>query len=123
MNKVFGKRSAFFGRADFLSAKDLAQRAVAISVIFLLLHLAGLRELTSVLNGTVGSVVLGWKLSGVLAAIYIIFYLASVVLVPIMLLAAFFLTIWQKHLPQAKTTALNAKFGEMPAKSFNTTER
>jgi hypothetical protein len=96
MVKLFGKKPAIFQRADFLSPKDLLQRACAVSVIFLLLHFAGLREFTSVLNGTVGSLALGWKLSGFLAVIYLVAYLAFVVLVPVMILAAVLLFVWQR---------------------------
>jgi hypothetical protein len=83
-------------RAEFLSPKDLLQRAVAISVIFGCLHLAGLREFTSVLNGTIGSLALGWKLSGFFAVIYILFYLAFIILVPVQILAAIILLVWQR---------------------------
>ncbi len=72
------------------------QRALGVSVLFLLAHLAGLREFTSVLNGTVGSVAAGWKLSGFLALIYLLLYLASVILVPVLVLAALILMVWQR---------------------------
>jgi hypothetical protein len=98
------KTSAFLQRAEFLSPKDLLQRACAISVIFLLLHLAGLREYTSILNGTVGSMALGWKLSGFLALVYIAFYLAFVVLVPVLILAAMLLTFWQGFWKRKRTS-------------------
>jgi hypothetical protein len=96
MKNLLKNKPAFLRRAEFLSPKDLLQRACAISVIFLLLHLAGLREYTSVLNGTVGSVALGWKVSGFLAVIYIATYLAFVVLVPIMVLAAAIIALWRR---------------------------
>ena len=84
----FLKEWVIFQRAEFLSAKDLLQRAAAISGLFLAVHLAGFREFTGVLNGTIGSLALGWNLSAFLAVIYIVFYLAFVVLVPISILAA-----------------------------------
>lgn len=96
MRKLFGKKPAIFQRADFLSPKDLLQRACAICLIFLLLHLAGLREYTSILNGTIGSLALGWKLSAFLAVLYIVAWLAFVVLVPVMILAALILLAWQR---------------------------
>jgi hypothetical protein len=96
MNKLWAQRPTILRRAAFLSPKDLLQRAAAITVIFVILHLAGLREYTSILNGTVGSVALGWKLSGFLAVVYILFYLALVVLVPILILAAGLLLAWEK---------------------------
>ena len=86
-----------FQRADFLSPRDLLQRAGAISVLFFLLHLAGLRDFTSILNGTVGSLALGWNLSAFLAVIYIVAYLGFVVLVPILVLAALILWIWLRY--------------------------
>jgi hypothetical protein len=85
-----------FRRAEFLSAKDLLQRAGAISALFLLAHLAGLREFTSVLNGTIGSVAAGWKLSSFLALVYILSYLAFVILVPVLVLAAMILVVGQR---------------------------
>jgi hypothetical protein len=94
INKI-GQSIGLFRRAEFLSPKDLLQRAVAISLLFLVVHLAGFREFTSVLNGTIGSMAAGWKLSGYLALIYILLYLAFVILVPVLILAALILTIWQ----------------------------
>jgi Na+/pantothenate symporter len=85
-----------FRRAEFLSAKDLLQRAGAISALFLVAHLAGLREFTSVLNGTIGSVAAGWKLSSFLALVYILSYLAFVILVPVLVLAAMILVVGQR---------------------------
>ena len=96
MIKLFWQKLAIFRRAEFFSAKDLLQRALGISGLFLLAHLAGLREFTSVLNGTVGSVAAGWKLSSYLALIYILLYLAFVILVPVLVLAALLLAMGQR---------------------------
>ncbi len=98
MRKPFWQRFAIFQRAEFLSARDMLQRACALSVMFLLAHLAGLREFTSVLNGTIGSVAAGWNLSAFLAIIYIVLYLAFVILVPILVLAAMILTVGRRFL-------------------------
>ena len=84
MIKILWQQLAIFQPAEFLSARDLLQRALGISGLFLLAQLAGLREFTSMLNGTVGSVAAGWKLSGFLALIYILLYLAFVILVPVL---------------------------------------
>jgi hypothetical protein len=96
MIKLFWRRLAVFQRAEFLSPRDLLQRALGISGLFLLAHLAGLREFTSVLNGTIGSVAAGWKLSGFLALIYILLYLAFVILVPVLVLAAAILALGKR---------------------------
>lgn len=76
--------------------KYLLQRAGALSALFLLLHLAGWREYTGILSGTVGSLALGWRLSSALAVIYILAYLAMVLLVPVLILAAMILLVWQR---------------------------
>jgi hypothetical protein len=95
--KIFAeKKLAIFQRAEFMSAKDMVQRATAIGGLFLLVHLAGFREYTGILNGTIGSLALGWKFSTFLAGIYILLYLAFVLLVPVLVLAAVILTVWQR---------------------------
>ena len=112
MIKLFWQRLAFFRRAEILSARDLLQRALGLSGLFLLAHLAGLREFTSVLNGTVGSVAAGWKLSSFLALIYILLFLAFVILVPVLVLAALILMVWRRcvqkeensHIPTATSS-------------------
>jgi len=80
----------------------MVQRAAAISGLFLLVHLAGFREYTGILNGTIGSVDLGWKLSAFLAGVYILVYLAFVILVPVLVLAAAVLTVGQRVITRAK---------------------
>jgi len=96
MSKLSWLRHALFQRAEFLSPRDLLQRAVAISGLFLLVQLAGFREFTGILNGTIGSLDLGWNLSAFLAVIYILLYLAFVILAPVLVLAAAILTVWQR---------------------------
>ena len=88
MIKIFWQNPAIFRRAEFLSARDLIQRATGIGVLFLAAHLAGWREFTSTLNGTVGSTAVNVRLGTFLAAFYILLYLAFVILVPVLVLAA-----------------------------------
>ena len=75
-------------RADFLSPKDLVKRAMLIGVGFAIAHWMGLREFTSVLNGTTGSVDMSWQAAAFRGLIYIVLYLALILLVPTLLLAA-----------------------------------
>jgi hypothetical protein len=56
----------------------------------------GLREFTSVLNGTMGSVALGWHMSMFLGLLYIVSYLAFVLGTPTLLIAAGILILWRK---------------------------
>ncbi len=75
-------------RAEFLSPKDLVRRSIVIALIYGVVHLAGLREYTSVLNGTVGSVNVSRGMAAFLGLGYVCSYLAFVLLVPIFLMAA-----------------------------------
>ena len=82
--------------AEFFSPKDFLKRALVISIAFLIAHLAGLREYTSFLNGTMASVELGWKMCAFLGLGYLALYFAFVLVVPILILAASLLSIWKK---------------------------
>jgi hypothetical protein len=77
----------------FLSALYLLRCAAALSVLFFAAHLAGLREFTSILNGTIGSIRMTWETAALLGTIYIGFYLAFVLLVPALILAAAILSV------------------------------
>lgn len=90
------QRLAEICRADFFSPKDFVRHAILIIILFLGVHLAGLREFTSILNGTSGSVELGPDVSAVLGAIYLLAYLGLVLLVPMLLLAAALLAGWRR---------------------------
>jgi hypothetical protein len=94
MNKALFRKAAAAWRADFLSPKDLVRRAIMLAAFYAILHLAGLREFVSILNGTIGSLRLGWGISVFLGLLYIVAYLAFVLLVPSMLLAAGLLSLW-----------------------------
>jgi hypothetical protein len=85
-----------FCRADFMSPKDFVRHAVLISLVFLVVHLAGLREFTSVISGTAGSVEMSWEMSVLLGACYLFAYLAFVLLVPMFLLAAVLLVLLER---------------------------
>ena len=94
--RSFTQRLAALWHARLFSPKDLVRRAVVISMLFAIAHLAGLREFTSILNGTVGSVQLGWGVSAFLGLVYITIYLAFVLLMPMLLLAAGLLLLWRR---------------------------
>jgi hypothetical protein len=83
-------------RADFLSAKDLVRRALLLAVLYGMVSAFGLREFTSILNGTMGSVSLGWHLSVFFGLLYIASYLAFVLGTPTLLIAAGILLLWKR---------------------------
>ena len=71
-------------RTLLFSPGGMALRAIELAVIFVMLHLLGIRRYTSVLCGTFGAGY-GGAFAGML---YVLFYLASVVLAPILIIAA-----------------------------------
>ena len=95
-NRSVFSRLRSMWRADFLSPKDLVRRALVIAVIYSVVSAFGLREFTSILNGTMGSVALGWNMSVFLGLLYIFSYLAFVLFTPTMLMAAGILVLWKR---------------------------
>ena|ERR1051326_357616 len=96
LRKPSSDRLRSLWRADFLSPKDLVRRALTIALIYGLISACGLREFTSILNGTVGSVALGWHLSLFFGLLYIVVYFAFVLLAPTLLIAGGLLVLWKK---------------------------
>jgi hypothetical protein len=82
--------------ADFFTPKDFLCRAFVICLAYLGAHLAGLREYTSILNGTAGSLAAGRELSDFLGVLFIIVYLAFIILAPSLVLAAAILAVWRR---------------------------
>ena len=95
MNPYIWGRFLLFWHAERFSPAGFLQRAVVISAVYLIVHLAGLREYTSVLNGTTGPESAGWGLSAFFGVTYVIVYLAFVILVPMLVLAAGILKAWR----------------------------
>ena len=96
MSSNLWHRLAALWRAELFSPKDFLRRAVVVAIIFLALHIAGLREYTSILNGTATSPELGRGMSAFLGLAYVFAYLGLVLLVPILVLAAAMLAGWRR---------------------------
>jgi hypothetical protein len=96
MNRNPWHRLAALWRAELFSPKDFLRRAVVVALIFFAVHIAGLREYTCFLNGTVASPELGRGMSAFLGLAYVFAYLGFVLLVPILLLAAAMLAGWKR---------------------------
>lgn len=100
MKPTFADRCWQLCAADFCSPKDFLRHAALILVLFAIAHLSGLRDHTSFLNGTTGSIELGHEISALLGLIYVLLYFAVVLLVPILILAAGLSSLWLKfHRP------------------------
>jgi hypothetical protein len=91
---------ARFAKAEAFSPKYFLSRAAVLAGLFLVVHLAGLRHFTSILNGTVGSVELGRTLSALFGVGYIFAYLGVVLVAPILALAAGLVFIAEKLQPR-----------------------
>ncbi len=81
--------------------------AVVLSLLYLICHLAGLREYTSIMSGTMpagGPAGFGLLF---LACLYILSYVAFALLVPVLLIAALLFTlanlVWRKREPAAES--------------------
>jgi len=94
MNKFFSRRPRTKGSLP--SPRYLLEWAGFLSLLFLIVNLAGMREFTSVLNGTVGSTSLSWQTAAFLGAAYVFVYLAFVLGAPILVLSALILKLWQR---------------------------
>lgn len=89
-----GRRKRLTG--EFFSARYFLIRAVALIVLFMLVHFAGLREYTSFLSGTTASPNMDMRESAFYGMAYIVCYLGAVVLAPIFALASGLLVAWQR---------------------------
>lgn len=70
-------------------------RAVLCWLVFAILHLAGLREYTGLLTMTKPAGV-PYLLAATGATTYIVFYLAAILLAPILAIAALLLWLWER---------------------------
>jgi hypothetical protein len=83
-------------KAETFSPTALIARAVVVTVLFCVSELLGLREYTTFLSGTSANAKLGWQLASGLGLIHLLLYIAFILLVPIMLIAAGLLAVWNR---------------------------
>ena len=76
-------QSSHWWSADFFSAKDFVRHGVLVLIVFAIFHLLGLREHTSVLNGTTGVAGVNPTNAALLGILYVLFYLGAILLAPI----------------------------------------
>jgi hypothetical protein len=94
MSKFFSRRTK--SKGPLPSPRYFLQWAGLLAGLFIIVNLAGLRDYTSVLNGTIGSTTLSWQTAAFLGASYVLVYLAFVLGAPILVIAAGILKLWQK---------------------------
>lgn len=107
MNRGDKHSTRNFWSADFLSAKDFLRHGVLMLLAFGVLHLMGLREFTSVLNGTIGTVDMNPDNAALLGILYVLFYLGAILLAPILFIAAGLLVLWKRILRKRIVTDEN----------------
>lgn len=95
------KPKRHFRTGEVFSAKYFLLRALALVVVFLVVQLAGFREYTTFLSGTVANPEVGFRLSAFYGMIYIALYLGTVVFAPIFVLAAGLLALWQRRISKS----------------------
>lgn len=81
----------------FFSAKYFLMRALVMGVLFLIVHLLGLRDFTTFVTGTTGSPDVSFQLSSFYGMLYLVLYMGCVVVAPIFLVAAGLLKIWERQ--------------------------
>jgi hypothetical protein len=112
MSGTWSRVVGSFWHAKFFSPRDLVCRAAIIAVIYAMVNVAGLREYTSILNGTAGSAEVSRGLAAFLGVGYVCAYLAFVLLVPVFLIAAGLLAAWEKWMRAPPTTGGERRAGD-----------
>ncbi len=94
MIKFFSRRPK--SKGPLPSPGYFLEWAAFLTILYILVNLAGMRQFTSVLNGTIGSTTLSWQTASFLGAAYVFVYLAFILGAPILVLAALILKLWQR---------------------------
>ena len=81
----------------FFSPGGLTARAVLILAVYLLVHLAGLRDSTSILSGTAPQGAYPVAVEQIFAIVYILAYLGAVMAAPVLLIAAVMLKLLERY--------------------------
>jgi hypothetical protein len=117
MKKSLWQRIRKLWQAELFSPKDFLRRAVIIALAFAVVEVCGLRDYTSLVTGTTGSAEVSRTASSVFGVTYILFYLAFILLLPTLLLAAVLSVGWRRlatraQLRRATTDSLPGKAGK-----------
>lgn len=83
-------------KADAFSPTAFVVRAIIIAVCYCLSELAGLREYTTFLSGTSANLNVSWQTAATLGLIHMLLYVAFILLVPVSIITASLLLVWNK---------------------------
>ena len=95
MKTLFGLMRRLW-KADAFSPTAFVARAVVIAVCYCVSELAGLREYTTFLSGTSANLNVSWQTAATLGLIHLLLYVAFILLVPVSLITAGLLLLWDK---------------------------
>jgi len=82
--------------AGAFSATAFATRAVLITLLFSLSEALGLREYTTFLSGTSANLNVSWQTAATLGLIHLLLYVGFILAVPIFLITAALISIWNR---------------------------
>lgn|SRR5690349_19427868 len=83
-------------KADPFSPTAFVVRAIIIAVCYCLSELAGLREYTTFLSGTSANLNVSWQTAATLGLIHLLLYVAFILLVPVSLITAGLILLWNE---------------------------
>jgi hypothetical protein len=83
-------------KADAFSPTAFIARAVIITVFYCASELAGLREYTTFLSGTSANLNVTWQTAATYGLVHLMLYMAFILLVPVSLITAGLLHLWNK---------------------------
>ena len=95
MKNLFGLLRRVW-KADPFSPTAFIVRAIILAVAYCVVELAGLREYTTFLSGTSANLNMSWHTAATLGLIHLLFYMAFIFVVPISLITAGLLLLWEK---------------------------
>ena len=95
MNPLFAPLRRVW-KAETFSPIAFVARAVAVTTLFALSELLGLREYTTFLSGTSANVSMGWSLTSALGLTHLLLYVGFILLAPIFLIAAALIAAWNR---------------------------
>jgi hypothetical protein len=91
-------------KADAFSPTAFVARAVIIAVCYGVSELAGLREYTTFLTGTSANLNVTWQTAATFGLIHLLLYVAFILLVPVSLITAGLLLLWEKWTRPSRAT-------------------
>lgn len=83
-------------RAEAFSPTAFVVRAIVIALFFCVSELLGLKEYTTFLSGTSANLNVSWQTAATLGLIHLLLYVGFILLVPIFLITAGLLFIWNR---------------------------